>query len=182
MSPVALDGESEVKAECRGSVKLPRYEVSSSRYVCGTTVPEPDVSSVGTAELVSVPRVLRWVSDEKEDKDWDVDGSPVVRAPDVKNASSDTETWDSGFVGRARETPPRALGGGVMTTSRRSVGPLDTVTGDPSPMRARPKPNPGRASLARRSADSNSSPRSVMEVVRRRELLRLGGITRGSPG
>ncbi len=182
MSPVVLDGESEVKAECRTSVKLPRFEVSSPRYVCGTTVPEPEVSSVGAAELDSVPRVLRWVSDKKEDTEWDVDGSSEVRAPDVKNASSDTEARDSGLVGRAREPPPRALGGGVTIISRRSVGPLDTVTGDPSPMSARPKPNPGRASLARRSADSNSSPRSVMDVVRRRELLRLGGITRGSPG
>jgi hypothetical protein len=69
--------------------------------------------------------------------------------------------------------------------SRRSVGPLDTVTGEPSPIMApaspRPKPKPGRASLARRRADSNSSPRSVMDVVRRSELLRLGAITRGSP-
>ena len=182
VSPVDLDGESEVKAEYRGSVKLPRYEVSSPRYVCTTTVPEPDVSSVGTAEPVSTPRALRRVSEEEEDTVYDVDGSPDVRTPDVKNVSSDTEVKVSGLVDRAREPPPRALGGGVTITSRRSVGPLETVTGDPSPMRARPKPNPGRASLARRKADSNSSPRSVMEVVRRRELLRLGAITRGSPG
>ena len=122
------------------------------------------------------------MSDENDDTEWDAGGSPEVRAPDVKNVSSDTEVRDSGLAGRVREPPPRAPGGGVTITSRRRVGPLDTVTGDPSPMRARPKPNPGRASLARRSADSNSSPRSVMEVVRRRELLRLGGITRGSPG
>ena len=129
-----------------------------------------------------MPRALRMVSDEDEDTVYDVDGSPEVRAPDVKNVSSESDANVSVFVGRARGPPLRAPGGGVTITSRRSVGPLETVTGDPSPTRAKPKPNPGRASLARRSADSNSSPRSVMEVVRRRELLRLGAITRGSPG
>ncbi len=68
-----------------------------------------------------------------------------------------------------------------------SLGPLDTVTGEPSrddtpAARLRPKPRPGRLSRARRSADSNSSSRSVMELVRRIEELRLGAITRGSPG
>lgn len=178
VSPVALDGESKVETERGASVKLSRYEVPSPRYVCGTTVPEPDVSSVGTTEPVSIPRALRTVSDEDEDM-YNVEGSPEVRAPEVKNVSSDA---DVSVVGRARELPARAPGGGVTMTSRRSVGPLETVTGDPSPMRDKPKPNPGRASLARRSADSNSSPRSVIEDVRRRELLRLGAITRGSPG
>jgi hypothetical protein len=180
VSPVVLDGESKVETERGASVKLSRYEVPSPRYVCGTTVPEPDVSSVGTAEPVSIPRALRMVSDEDEDM-YNVEGSPVVRAPEVKNVSSDADA-DVSVEGRARELPARAPGGGVTMTSRRSVGPLETVTGDPSPMRDKPKPNPGRASLARRSADSNSSPRSVIEDVRRRELLRLGAITRGSPG
>ena len=121
-----------------------------------------------------------------EDKEWKVDCSPLDLAPDEKNASSDTEAADSERTGRARDPPARpALGGGVTIISRRSVGPLDTVTGEPSPMTPAspsPKPNPGLASLARRKADSNSSPRSVIDVVRRSELLRLGAITRESPG
>jgi hypothetical protein len=112
--------------------------------------------------------------------------SPLVLAPDEKKASSDIEATDSEPTSRARDPPRPALGGGVTMISRRSVGPLDTVTGEPSPTMAptspSPKPRPGRASLARRRADSNSSPRSVIDVVRRRELLRLGAITRGSPG
>ncbi len=127
------------------------------------------------------------VASVPDDKEWKVDRSPLVPAPDEKKASSDTEAADSEPMARARDPPARpALGGGVTMISRRSVDPLDTVTGEPSPMMApaslRPKPNPGRASLARRRADSNSSPRSVTDVVRRSELLRLGAITRGSPG
>ena len=143
-----------------------------TRVVGGTTVPEPDDSSV------------RGIVTRVEDREWKVDCSPLDLVPDEKNASSDTEAADSERTGRARERP--ALGGGVTIISRRSVGPLDTVTGEPSPMTApaspSPKPNPGRASLARRKADSNSSPRSVIDVVRRSELLRLGAIIRGSPG
>ena len=70
--------------------------------------------------------------------------------------------------------------------SHPSIGPLDTVTsvwlhtftydGTKS------KPNPGGLSLARCKADLNSSLRSVIDVVRRSELLRLGAITRMSPG
>jgi hypothetical protein len=112
--------------------------------------------------------------------------SPLVLAPDEKNASSDTDVKDSEPKARARDPPRPAPGGGVTIISRRSVGPLETVTGEPSPTIApanpRPKPSPGRASLALRRADSNSSPRSVIDVVRRKELLRLGAITRGSPG
>jgi hypothetical protein len=78
----------------QSSVKLPRHEVPSPRYVCRTTVPEPDVSSV------AVPRVLRRVSEEEEDTVLDVDGSPEVWAPDVKNVSSDTEAKVSGLVSR----------------------------------------------------------------------------------
>src|SRR5713101_4036313 len=89
-------------------------------------------------------------------------------------AKPDTEATDS----RARDPPARpALGGGVTMISRPNVYPLDTVTGEPSPMMApaspRPEPNPGRASLAHRRADSNSSPRSIMDVVRHSELLYL---------
>jgi len=177
VSPVAFEGDSRTSAE------LPKYEVLSPRYVGGTTVPDPDVSSVGMAEIVSVSSVVTWVSEVKE---WKVDCSPLVLAPDEKKASSDSEVENSEPAVRAREPPRPALGGGVTIISRRSVGPLDTVTGEPPPTMVpaspRPKPNPGRASLARRRADSNSSPRSVIDVVRRSELLRLGAITRGSPG
>lgn len=186
MSPAALEGRSEVKVGCRASAEVSKRGVPS-RYVCGTTVPEPDVSSVSIADEVSIAGVVKWVPDWTEDDEWKVDCSTLL-APDEKNVSSDTETADSERTGRARGPPTRpALGGGVTITSRPRVGPLDTVTGEPSPIMApaasfRPKPNPGRASLARRRADSNSSPRSVMDVVRRNELLRLGAITRGSPG
>jgi hypothetical protein len=174
-----LEGRSEVEVDWRASAEWPKYEVPA-RYVGGTTVPEPDVSSVRLAEAGVVTSVT-------EDKEWKMDCSPLVLAPDEKKASSDTEATDSEPMALARDPPARpALGGGVTMTSRPSVDPLDTVTGEPSPMMApaspRPKPNPGRASLARRRADSNSSPRSVMDVVRRSELLRLGAITRGSPG
>jgi hypothetical protein len=177
---MGLEGRSEVEVDWRASAEWLKYEVPA-RYVGGTIVPEPDVSSVSTAEVAGV------VTSVTEDKEWKVDCSPLVLAPDEKKASSDTEATDSEPTARARDPPARpALGGGVTMISRPSVGPLDTVTGEPSPMMApaspRPKPNPGRASLARRRADSNSSPRSVMDVVRRSELLRLGAITRGSPG
>jgi hypothetical protein len=79
-----------------------------------------------------------------------------------------------------------ALGGGVTRTSPLSLDPLDIVTGEPSPIgtpaKARPNPRPGLAPLARRTAVVNSSSKSVNELVRRIELLRLGAITRGSPG
>ena len=80
----------------------------------------------------------------------------------------------------------RYHGWAVTIILRPSVDLLDTVTGEPSLMMEtaspRSSPNPGRASLARRKADSNNSLRSAMDVVRRSELLRLGAITRGSPG
>ena len=98
--------------------------------------------------------------DKDEDTVYDVDRLPEVRAPDVKNVSSKSDI--SRLVGRARGPPLRALGGGVTITSRRSV---ETVTGDPLPTRARPKPNPGCACLARRSADSIFPARSIIEVV-----------------
>jgi hypothetical protein len=44
--------------------------------------------------------VLRRVSEEEEDTVLDVDGSPEVWAPDVKNVSSDTEAKVSGLVSR----------------------------------------------------------------------------------
>jgi hypothetical protein len=79
----------------------------------------------------------------------------------------------------------RSLGGGVKETGEPSRGPLEIVTGEASPIgtpaaRLNPKPRPGFALRARLSAELNSSSRSVRELVRRRELIRLGGITRGS--
>jgi hypothetical protein len=140
-----------------------------------------DVSSVSTAEVVSMAGVMTSVTENKE---WKVDCSPLVLAPDEKKASFDTEATDTEPTVRARDPPARpVLGGGVTMISHPSVGPLDTVTGEPSSTKApaspRPKPNPGRASLAHRRAYSNSA---LMDVVRRSEQLRLGAITRRSPG
>lgn len=87
---------------------------------------------------------------------------------------------------RAPALSRRWPGGGVTRTSTDSLEPLEMVTGDASPVRAptkeRPNPRPGLASLARRTAVWNSSSRSVIELVLLRELLRLGAMTRGSPG
>jgi hypothetical protein len=53
VSPVALEGESGVTVESPVLTEVP-----SLRCVGGTTVPEPDVSSVGIEELVSVAGVV----------------------------------------------------------------------------------------------------------------------------
>ena len=53
VSPVGLEGKSEVEVDWRASAEGLKYEVPA-RYVGGTTVPEPDVSSVSTAEVVSM--------------------------------------------------------------------------------------------------------------------------------
>ena len=87
---------------------------------------------------------------------------------------------------RVADLSRRCPGGGVTRTSPESLEPLEMVTGDVSPVRAltkeRPNPRPGFASLARRTAVWNSSSRSVIELVLLRELLRLGAMTRESPG
>lgn len=79
--------------------------------------------------------------------------------------------------------PLPVLGGGLIQTSVPRRAPLDIVTGPPSPSTVLPSPNPKlprpRALVM---AEENSSSRSVSEVVRLRELLRLGAITLGSPG
>ena len=109
-----------------------------TRVVGRTTVPEPNDSSVSGV----VTRV--------KDREWKMDCSPLDLVLDEKNASSDIEAAHSERTGHARERP--ALGVGVMIILRWSVGLLDTVTSEPSPMTApaspSPKPNPGRASLA----------------------------------
>jgi hypothetical protein len=182
VSPVGLEGRSEVEVDWRASAEWLKYEVPV-RYVGGTTVPEPDVSSESTAEVVSMAGIVISVT---EDKEWKVDCSPLVLAPEEKKASSDTEATDSEPKAQARDLPARqALGGDVTMISHPSVGPLDIVTGEPSPMMVpaspKPKPNPGHASLARHRADSidsNSSARLVMDVVRRSELLRVSCIQR----
>jgi len=79
------------------------------------------------------------------------------------------------------------VGGGVTLTSPPNRGPLETVTGDPSPKivpptRLNPNPSPGLALLALLTAVANSASRSVSELTRRNELLQLGAMTRGSPG
>jgi hypothetical protein len=53
MSPVGLEDKLEVEVDWRTSAKWLKYEVPA-QYVVGTTVPEPDVSSVSTAEVVSM--------------------------------------------------------------------------------------------------------------------------------
>lgn len=99
--------------------------------------------------------------------------------PAEKKAASDKEvdvSEDSLVLELAR-----LLGGGVKRTSPRKRGPLETVTGAPSPIgkptKPRPKPKPPLACLASRAADSMSSPRSVNELVRRRDRIRVGPIT-----
>lgn len=105
-------------------------------------------------------------------------GSLEVFDAAEKKASSETSERGRAFV--------FALGGGVTLTSLPSRGPLETVTGEPSPRipptRLMANPRPGFAFLARLTADANSASKSVNELVRRNELLRLGAITRGSPG
>ena len=62
-----------------------------------------------------------------------------------------------------------ALGGGLTNTSSVELGPLDTVTGFPG--------LPTELCAERDIALANSASRSASELVRRRELLRLGAIT-----
>lgn len=77
------------------------------------------------------------------------------------------------------------LGGGVNHTLPPNLGPLEIVTGAPSPRLKPPMPKPMpvafRSTRARLTAVVNSRSRSVRDVVLRIELLRLGPITRGSP-
>lgn len=138
----------------------------------------PDVNSKAVplvpSEVGSLPEVEVEEAEKREER-GSVEGTEVA----VKNASSETSER-----GRVRVL---ALGGGVTLTSFPRRGPLETVTGEPSPRtvpptKLNPKPRPGFAFLARLTAEANSSSRSVKELVRRRELLRLGAMTRGSPG
>ena len=96
--------------------------------------------------------------------------------PAEKKASSDKEVDVSEPL-----VLERLRGGGVKRTSPRKRGPLETVTGAPSPTgrptRPNPNPKPPLASRASRAADSISSPRSVSELVRRRERIRVGPMT-----
>lgn len=92
----------------------------------------------------------------------------------MKNTWSDTSE-------RLRSLPLLLPGGGVTTTSRPSVGPLEIVTGA-LPRTKLANPRPGFAPFARRSADANSSSKSVMEPLRLREFPLVGCIARESPG
>lgn len=82
-----------------------------------------------------------------------------VRVPVEKKVSSESDP-------RVLALPPRR--GGVSQISGPSREPSPT----PSPC--------ARVRLV--ADDENSSSRSVRDVVRLNELLRLGAITRGSPG
>jgi hypothetical protein len=53
VSPMGPKGRSEVEVNWRASAEWLKYEIPAL-YVGGTTVPEPDVSSVGTAKVVSM--------------------------------------------------------------------------------------------------------------------------------
>ena len=75
MSPMGLKGRSEVEVDgCFGGTCSVSWR---------DTVPEPDVSSVSTADVVSRAGVVTSVT---EDKEWKVDCSPVVLAPDEKKS------------------------------------------------------------------------------------------------
>jgi hypothetical protein len=78
MSPVGLEGKLEVEVDWRASAEWLKYEVPA-RYVGG--IPEPDISSVSTAEVASMAGVVTSVT---EDKGWKVDGLPLVLAPDER--------------------------------------------------------------------------------------------------
>ena len=76
-------------------------------------------------------------------------------------------------------------GGGVINTSRSSCGTLDTITGGPlpttqPPTRLRPNPRPDSHPLL--VLQRNSSAKSVIEVVHRKELLWLDAMIWGSQG
>jgi hypothetical protein len=75
--------------------------------------------------------------------------------------------------------PLPVLKGGVLHVSRSKLDPPDDVFGDAAKT---PTPRLDLLVLERLVADANSSSRSVRELVRLKELLRLGAITRGSPG
>jgi hypothetical protein len=120
-----------------------------------------------------------------EDKEYVLLLEPLESDPAEKNRSSETllvDVSDPSLV----PLPLPTLGGGVTQTFLLSLDPLEIVMGESSPIgtpaKARPNPRPGRAFLARRTAVVNSSSKSVRELVLRIELLRLGVITRGSPG
>ena len=133
-----------------------------------------------------MPVAVGRVSDDDDESDIVWNELVVVRGSldDVLEPAEKKLSSEMSDKGRALAFP---VGGGVTRTSPLSLGPLDTVTGDPSPKitpptRLRPNPSPGFAFLARLTAEANSSSRSVRELVRRNELLRLGAMTRGSPG
>jgi hypothetical protein len=62
VSPEVLGGRSEVNVKCRGFAEVPVW-VPSPLFVGGTTVPEPDDSSVSMAEVVSMAGVVTRVPD-----------------------------------------------------------------------------------------------------------------------
>lgn len=150
----------------------PRYEVVSVRRydVEGVTSVSdvPDVNSIAVSSVTKPVVVLVPVKVVKVYEGVVLVSPEVVLDPAEKNASSDADP-------RPLDLP--MLGGGLTQTSDPSRVPLDIVTGPPSP---KTPPNP--RARARFIAEVNSSSRSVSDVVRLREELRLGPITRGSPG
>ncbi len=152
-----------------------------------TFVPVPEVTSstvspVTIVPVVVIPSVLvkALVNDEMVEYQLDVGVRVSVPLLAEKKGSSETA-----LEADELRTLDLSLGGGVSDMSLPIRGPLETVTGEPSPMgtfdtRLKPKPNPGRELRACRNAALNPSSRSVIELVRLRELMRLGGMTRES--
>ena len=67
MSTMGLKGRLEVEVDWRALAEWLKYEVPAW-YVGGTTVPEPDVSSVSTAEVVLVAGVVTSVAEDNKMK------------------------------------------------------------------------------------------------------------------
>ena len=151
------------------------------------SVPVPDItSSNGSAVAVAVAVEVKVTVVDKpfvnEELEYQLEVALRVSVPlaAVKKGSS-LELVLVVSDGRVLELP---LGGGVKDTARPLCAPLEIVTGEPSPTgseaRLKPKPRPPLEFRAILSAVLNPSSRSVMELVRLSELIRLGGITRGS--
>ena len=71
MSNMGLKGRLEVEVDWRALAEWLKYEVPA-RYVGGTIVPEPDVSSVSTTEVVSVVDVVTSVTEDNKNERWTV--------------------------------------------------------------------------------------------------------------
>jgi hypothetical protein len=139
---------------------------------------EYDANEVNVVVL-SCPVVGNDVSDGRDSLD--------LPEPE-KKASSGTDSSEPDLLDDLSLDPLPMLGGGVTNILDPRLDPLETVTGEPplptgtSLARPDPNPSPDLPALARPTADANSWSKSVSELIRLSELLRLGGMRRGSPG